>query len=215
VPLRAVPLPDCPLCPRLAEFRDANRVKFPGWHHAPVPSFGPSDAPILIVGLAPGLRGANRTGRPFTGDFAGDVLYAALAKHGLAEGEYRADPSDGFRLLGSRVTNAVRCVPPQNKPTPAEVTTCRRFLVDELTLPPRPRIVLALGRIAHESVVRAFGRKPSELPFGHGALHRIDATTRLLSSYHTSRYNVQTGRLTYEMVDEIVRTLAGLSARAG
>ncbi|WP_027136274.1 uracil-DNA glycosylase [Geminicoccus roseus] len=213
--MRAVPPADCPLCPRLAAFRAANRAKFPGWHHAPVPSFGPADARLLIVGLAPGLRGANRTGRPFTGDFAGDVLYAALARHGLAAGEYRADPADGFRLVGSRVTNAARCVPPENKPTPAEVATCRRFLVDELTVPPRPRVVLVLGRIAHESTVRALGRKPSELPFGHGAVHQVDEGTRLVCSYHTSRYNVQTNRLTYPMVEEIVRTVAALSSESG
>jgi uracil-DNA glycosylase family 4 len=213
--LRAAPSPDCPLCPRLAAFRAANRVKFPGWHHAPVPSFGPVDARVLVVGLAPGLRGANRTGRPFTGDFAGDVLYAALAEHGLGEGIYRADPADGFRLVDCRVTNAVRCVPPENKPLPAEVLTCRSFLVDELARPPRPRVVLALGRIAHDSTVRALGRKPSGLKFGHGAVHAVDRATWLVSSYHTSRYNIQTGRLTPAMFDEIIQTVMALRAKAG
>ncbi|WP_349261855.1 uracil-DNA glycosylase [Geminicoccus sp.] len=211
---RAEPSPDCPLCPRLAAFRAANRTKFPGWHHAPVPSFGQADARVLIVGLAPGLRGANRTGRPFTGDFAGDVLYAALAAHGLASGTYRADPADGFTLVDTRVTNAARCVPPENKPTPAEVTTCRRFLQDELLAPPRPRVVLTLGRIAHESVVRAFGRRLKELPFGHGLVQPVDEVTSLVSSYHTSRYNVQTGLLTPAMVDEVIRAVARLRMAA-
>jgi uracil-DNA glycosylase family 4 len=180
-----------------------------------VPSFGPVDARVLVVGLAPGLRGANRTGRPFTGDFAGEVLYAALAKYGLGEGIYRADPADGFCLVDGRVTNAVRCVPPENKPLPAEVLTCRSFLVDELAKPPRPRVVLSLGRIAHDSTVRALGRKPSELKFGHGAVHAIDSTTWLVSSYHTSRYNIQTGRLTHAMFDEILQTVMTLKAKVG
>lgn len=167
------------------------------------------------MGLAPGLRGANRTGRPFTGDFAGDVLYAALVAHGLAAGTYRADPLDGFRLIDTRVVNAVRCVPPENKPTAAEVAICRTFLVDQLSMAPRPRVVLVLGRVAHESTVRAFGLKLSSLPFRHGGVHRIDARTQLVSSYHTSRYNVQTGRLTAKMFDEIVRTVAALSLQAG
>jgi uracil-DNA glycosylase family 4 len=194
----------------LAAFRAANRDRFPGWHHAPVPSFGPDDARVLVVGLAPGLRGANRTGRPFTGDFAGDILYAALLAHGLAKGTYRADPDDGFQLLDVRVTNSARCVPPENKPTPAEVATCRVFLVDELMVPPRPRVILTLGRIAHDSTVRALGRKPSEIPFHHGAVHRLDEATQLVSSYHTSRYNVQTGLLTTDMVDKVIATVAAL-----
>jgi uracil-DNA glycosylase family 4 len=189
-------------------------MRFPGWHHAPVPSFGQADARVLIVGLAPGLRGANRTGRPFTGDFAGDVLYAALAAHGLARGTYQADPADGFTLVDTRVTNAARCVPPENKPTPAEVTTCRRFLRDELLAAPRPRVVLTLGRIAHESAVRAFGRKLRELPFGHGLVQPVDDVTSLVSSYHTSRYNVQTRLLTPAMVDEVIGAVARLRAAA-
>ncbi|HEX2525765.1 MAG TPA: uracil-DNA glycosylase [Geminicoccus sp.] len=199
----------------MAAFREANRIKLPGWHHAPVPSFGASDASVLVVGLAPGLRGANRTGRPFTGDFAGDILYEALAAHGLAEGVYRADPSDGFRLLDARVTNAARCVPPENKPTPAEVATCRRFLMDELTMPPRPKVVLALGRIAHESTLRGFGCRPSDFPFGHATVHRIDDATSLVSSYHTSRYNIQTGRLTRAMFDQVMAKVAALRLQAG
>ncbi|WP_321573501.1 uracil-DNA glycosylase [Geminicoccus flavidas] len=179
-----------------------------------MPSFGQADARVLIVGLAPGLRGANRTGRPFTGDFAGDVLYAALAAHGLASGTYRADPADGFTLVDTRVTNAARCVPPENKPTPAEVATCRRFLEDELLTALRPRVVLTLGRIAHESVVRAFGRKLKELPFVHGLVQPVDEVTSLVSSYHTSRYNVQTGLLTPAMVDEVIGTVARLRAAA-
>lgn len=158
-----------------------------------------------MVGLAPGLRGANRTGRPFTGDFAGVILYDALAAHGLGQGTYRAEPDDGFALVDTRVTNAVRCVPPENKPTPGEVATCRTFLAGEIDLAPRPRVILALGRIAHESVLRVFGRKMSQMPFAHGSVHRIDDATTLVSSYHTSRYNIQTNRLTRPMVDDIMR----------
>ena len=156
------------------------------------------------------MKGANRTGRPFTGDFAGEILYAALAAHGLAAGTYRADPEDGFHLVDTRVTNAVRCVPPENKPLPAEIRTCRPFLSDELTVERRPSVILALGRIAHESTVRALGRRPSALPFAHGGMHRIDAATTLVSSYHTSRYNVQTGRLKPKMIDDVIREIVSL-----
>jgi len=192
------PSPDCPLCPRLAAFRDEWRAKEPDWHNAPVPTFGPKDAPLLIVGLAPGLRGANRTGRPFTGDFAGDLLYATLIEYGFAKGEYRADPCDGLILTGAAITNAVRCVPPQNKPTGEEIRTCRPFLVATIDANPRLKAILALGRIAHDSVVRTLGVKLKDAPFGHGAVHEVEGL-RLYDSYHCSRYNTNTGVLTEEM----------------
>lgn len=200
------------MCPRLAAFRAAYRAAEPGWHNAPVPSFGPVDAPLLVVGLAPGLRGANRTGRAFTGDFAGEVLYPALARHGFARGTFAARPDDGFALVGCRIANAVRCVPPANKPTPAEVATCRRFLEGELAGPVPPRLVLALGRTAHESVLRALGVRPAAHPFGHGRAHPLPGGRTLLSSFHTSRYNVNTGKLTLAMFDAVAAEAARLLA---
>ena len=211
-PPRPVPPPDCPLCPRLAAFRQASRAAEPGWHNAPVGSFGPADAPLVIVGLAPGLRGANRTGRPFTGDYAGEVLYPALLAHGLARGRFAADPEDGLELVGARIANAVRCVPPQNKPTPAEIATCNRFLVPELTVGVPPRVILALGRVAHAAALRALGIPASRFPFGHGAEHRLPTGQALIASYHTSRYNVNTGVLTPAMFDVVVRRAAALVA---
>jgi uracil-DNA glycosylase family 4 len=175
-----------------------------------VPSFGPADARLLVVGLAPGLRGANRTGRPFTGDFAGEVLYPALTRHGFAAGTFAARVDDGFTLADCRVTNAVRCVPPANRPTPAEIATCRRFLVGELDGGAGPGVILALGRIAHESVLRALGAGPRQHPFAHGAVHRLSGGQVLVSSFHTSRYNVNTGRLTTAMFEEIVALAARL-----
>lgn len=201
---RPAPDHDCPLCPRLQAFRHAQRAAEPGWFNAPVPSWGPADARLLVVGLAPGLRGANRTGRPFTGDYAGEVLYPALARHGFARGRFAARVDDGLELVDCRVTNAVRCVPPQNKPTPAEVATCRRFLEGQLGGEAPPRVILALGRIAHESVLRALGTKPARHPFGHGATHALPGGRVLLASYHTSRYNVNTGVLTEAMFDAVV-----------
>ncbi|MEP9347346.1 uracil-DNA glycosylase [Xanthobacter sp. KR7-225] len=192
------PGPDCPLCPRLAAFRHEWRALEPGWHNAPVPCFGPTSARLLIVGLAPGLRGANRTGRPFTGDFAGDLLYATLAAFGFAEGDYRAAPDDGLVLKDARIVNAVRCVPPQNKPTPQEIRTCRPFLAAALAEMPNLRAIVTLGRIAHDSTLLALGAKPSRLKFGHGAEGEIDAR-RVIASYHCSRYNTNTGVLTAPM----------------
>ncbi|WP_337876273.1 uracil-DNA glycosylase [Elioraea sp.] len=194
----AAPPRDCALCPRLAGFRAENRARFPDWHNAPVDSFGPLDAPLLIVGLAPGLRGANRTGRPFTGDWAGELLYATLLRFGLAEGVYGARPEDGLRLTGARICNAVRCVPPGNRPTPAEIAACNPFLAAEIAAMPRLRAVLALGAIAHGAVLRALGRRPSSARFAHGALHALDGLM-LADSYHCSRYNTNTGRLTEAM----------------
>lgn len=189
---------DCPLCPRLVSFRSEARATYPDWHNAPVPSFGPAEARLLVVGLAPGLRGANRTGRPFTGDWAGDLLYETLIDFGFATGVYDERPDDGLTLRDCRITNAVRCVPPQNKPTPAEITTCRIFLTGVLETMPNLRAIVALGRIAHESVVRALGSKLSAMPFAHGARHAAGRYA-LFDSYHCSRYNTNTGVLTPDM----------------
>jgi uracil-DNA glycosylase family 4 len=177
------------------------------WFNAPVPSFGNLDARLLIVGLAPGVRGANRTGRPFTGDFAGELLYATLVKFGLALGRYGADPNDGLTLVDCRVTNAVRCVPPANLPTPLETTTCNKFLIAELAAMPRLRAVLALGGTAHNAVLRANGLKPARVPFRHGAMHALPEERLLVDSYHVSRLNTNTGRLTEAMFHAVVGSL--------
>jgi uracil-DNA glycosylase family 4 len=203
----SVPGRDCPLCPRLVEFRHQARAQFPGWHNAPVPAFGGLDARLLIVGLAPGLKGANRTGRPFTGDYAGDLLYATLKKFGLAKGEYRADPKDGLTLVDCRITNAERCVPPQNKPLPAEFHACRPFLVSEIGAMKSLRALLALGRGAHEQVLRTLGLKLSQFAFKHGALHQLPNGLLLADSYHCSRYNTNTGVLTTPMFEAVFETL--------
>ena len=193
---------DCPLCPRLAAFRADNRVRYPQWFNAPVPSFGPLTARLLIAGLAPGLQGANRTGRPFTGDWAGDLLYATLLEYGFARGSYQARPDDGLRLVDCRIANAVHCVPPQNKPLPAEINTCRQFLVANLETMPKLRAIIALGRIAHDSVLKPLGLRASQAPFGHGAVHQAGAI-KLYDSYHCSRYNTNTGVLTPEMFRDV------------
>ncbi|WP_029558160.1 uracil-DNA glycosylase [Xanthobacter sp. 91] len=189
---------DCPLCPRLVDFREEWRANEPAWHNAPVPAFGPVDAPLLIVGLAPGLRGANRTGRPFTGDYAGDLLYATLIEYGFARGPYAAHPEDGLTLTGARIVNAVRCVPPQNKPTPEEIRTCRPFLSAAMAEMPALRAIVTLGKIAHDSTLAALGQKASRLKFGHGVSDEV-GSVRLFASYHCSRYNTNTGVLTPEM----------------
>src|SRR5579883_647622 len=201
----AAPLPpaDCPLCPRLAGFRAVQRQAHPDWFNAPVPPFGGDDAELLIVGLAPGLRGANRTGRPFTGDYAGELLYGTLCELGFARGTYQARPDDGLELIDCRITNAVRCVPPENKPTPQEITTCRDFLVGTLAEMPRLRCVLALGRIAHETAIVAQNARRAAYPFGHGRIHMIGAIT-LFDSYHCSRYNTSTGVLTPQMFRDVL-----------
>jgi len=189
---------DCPLCPRLAEFRTQARAKQPDWYNAPVDSFGDPKAQLLIVGLAPGMQGANRTGRPFTGDYAGDLLYATLLEYGFAEGVYQARPDDGLKLVDCRISNAVRCVPPQNKPLPVEINICRQFLVATIATMPKLRAIVALGRIAHESTLKALGLRSAAAPFGHGAVHGAGAI-RLYDSYHCSRYNTNTRVLTPEM----------------
>ena len=189
----------CALCPRLAEFRAANSMLHPNFHNAPVSSFGDPAARVLVVGLAPGLKGANRTGRPFTGDYAGDLLYATLSAFGLSRGNFAARPDDGLELTDCMVTNAVRCVPPENKPTPAELTLCRQFLSARIAALPNLSVIVALGRIAHDSVVVAAGAKRSAFPFAHGAEHALTNGKRLFDSYHCSRYNTNTGVLTPEM----------------
>ena len=196
------PSPDCPLCPRLVDFRQNQRTDHADWFNAPVPSFGDAGARLLIVGLAPGLRGANRTGRPFTGDYAGDLLYATLLRFGFARGVYRADPQDGLALIDCMITNAVRCVPPENKPLPAEIKTCNAFLKDQIAAMPRLAAIVALGRIAHDATLTSLGQKKSRFAFGHGVQHRIGALT-LFDSYHCSRYNTNTGVLTTEMFEKV------------
>ncbi len=190
---------DCRRCPRLAGFRDQHRALEPAWFNAPVPSFGVEAARLLVVGLAPGLKGANRTGRPFTGDYAGDLLYSTLLSFGFASGTYRADPADGLELRDCMITNAVRCVPPENKPTPAEIKTCRPFFASRLTALPNLAVILALGRIAHEQTLAALGVKQAAFPFAHGARHALPGGLVLFDSFHCSRYNTNTGRLTEPM----------------
>jgi uracil-DNA glycosylase family 4 len=192
-------------------YREENARKEPTWFNGAAPSFGDPRAKLLIVGLAPGRTGANRTGRPFTGDYAGDLLYGTLKKLGLAEGEYRADPNDGFRLKGAMITNAVRCAPPENKPLPAEIATCRPFLLARMQSLASARAYLALGSIAHESVLRAHGLKPSAAKFGHGAETPLPDGRTLVSSYHCSRYNTQTRRLTTEMFETVMARAKALA----
>lgn len=201
-------LPDrnCDFCPRLKDFREENRIKFPDKFNAPVPSFGPEDASLLIVGLAPGLRGANFTGRPFTGDYAGDLLYGTLLKYGLAKGEYKADPHDGLELINARITNAVRCLPPENKPIGAEINNCRPFLSSEIENLKDLRVIMCLGLVSHNSVVKTLGGKISAHKFGHNAVHNVNEMT-VIDSYHCSRYNTNTGRLTTEMFEDVFDTI--------
>jgi uracil-DNA glycosylase family 4 len=203
-PALANPPLDCALCPRLAAFRDENAKTFPDYFNAPAPTFG-ADAPaLLIVGLAPGLHGANKTGRPFTGDYAGDLLYATLAKFGFSNDKYDARPDDGLKLNAAAITNAVRCVPPQNKPTGMEIKTCRPFLKAQIETIPSLQAILCLGRIAHESTLAALGLKQKQAPFAHGAEHPISGRNfSLFDSYHCSRYNTNTRRLTEEMFEAV------------
>jgi len=200
------PGPDCPRCPRLVAFRKKWRAEEPAWFNAPVPSFGSVDARLLIVGLAPGLQGANRTGRPFTGDYAGVLLYETLLAYKFARGSYGAHPDDGLTLADCRITNAVRCVPPENKPTPAEIAACRDFLKHTIAEMKTLRAILALGRVAHDSVLATLGAKKSTAPFKHGGRYTLDGVT-LFSSYHCSRYNTNTGVLTPEMFRKVFRDI--------
>ena len=201
------PDPNCDQCPRLVAFRHASREANPDWFNSPVPSWGPQSARLLIVGLAPGMRGANRTGRPFTGDYAGDLLYATLLTYGFARGEYGSSPDDGLELTDCRITNAVRCVPPQNKPIGAEIASCRPFLLATMEAMPNLKAILALGRIAHENVLPALGFKRSAYPFGHNRSHDL-GDVRLIDSYHCSRYNTNTGRLTTTMFNAVFDTIS-------
>ena len=210
----ALPSRDCPLCPRLAGFRATQRALHPDWFNAPVPPFGDGTAELLIVGLAPGLRGANRTGRPFTGDYAGDLLYATLRKFGLASGDYAGRVSDGLALDRARITNAVRCVPPQNKPETAEIAACRTFLAAEIAALSRLRAILALGAIAHHAVLAAKGLRRAAYPFGHGALHQLPDNVLLADSYHCSRLNTNTGTLTTEMFEAVFAAITERLTRA-
>ncbi|MCF3946867.1 uracil-DNA glycosylase [Acidiphilium iwatense] len=206
-PTPETPPRDCPLCPRLAGFRADNRAKFPDWHNAPVRCFGELDGRLLIVGLAPGLRGANRTGRPFTGDYAGRLLYDSLLAFGFAIGRYEERPDDGLSLRDCRIVNAVRCVPPENKPLPAEIATCNQFLASEIAAMHNLRAILALGVVAHQAVLRAHGLKQGFAKFAHGATHRLPNDIVLADSFHVSRYNTSTRRLTPAMFEAVVAFL--------
>lgn len=197
---------DCTLCPRLTAYRERNRGAHPDWYNGAVPSFGDPAARVMVLGLAPGVAGANRTGRPFTGDYAGDLLYATLSRFGFANGRFAARTDDGLALHDALVANAVRCVPPQNKPLPVEITTCRRFLLGRIAALPRLRAVVCLGRIAHETLVRALGERIALHPFAHGARHDIGGLA-VFDSYHCSRYNTNTGRLTPAMFEAVFRDL--------
>lgn len=202
----AEPARDCGLCPRLVEYRKRNEGDYSHYFNGPAPSFGPHSARLLIVGLAPGLHGANRTGRPFTGDYAGDLLYATLIKFGFARGTYDARPDDGLTLVDAMISNAVRCAPPENKPTPAEIRTCRAFLAERIARLPRLRAILCLGRIAHDSTLAALGLRAKDAPFAHGAEHEIGNGRVLFDSYHCSRYNTNTGRLTDMMFEQVFQS---------
>lgn len=201
------PNQNCDLCPRLAAFRDGNREAFPDWFNGAVPSFGDADGRVLVVGLAPGLRGANRTGRPFTGDYAGHLLYSTLLQHGFASGTYDEHPDDGLALNDCLITNAVRCVPPANKPEPSEIKLCRQFLTARIRACQNLHAIVVLGRIAHDSTLRALDLKLSAHPFGHGAVHRLPGDLTLFDSYHCSRYNTNTGTLTPDMFRAVFQSV--------
>jgi uracil-DNA glycosylase family 4 len=194
---------DCPRCPRLVVLREECRAAHPDWWNAPVPAFGDPQAHLAIIGLAPGMQGANRTGRPFTGDYAGDLLYATLAKFGLSEGDYRASPDDGLRLKGAIILNAVKCLPPQNKTLPAEEANCRPFLMDAIGKLSNLRAFIALGKVAHDSLCRSFGLPLAKAKFAHGAVHALPSGLTLYDSYHCSRYNQNTKRLDAEMFEAV------------
>ncbi len=203
------PQRNCPLCPRLVEYRQTNRTTQPTWHNAPVPSFGDISAALLVIGLAPGVKGANRTGRPFTGDYAGQLLYTTLLKFGFATGNYAEHPKDGLHLLNCRITNAVRCVPPQNLPTPLENKTCNQFLSAEITAMKNLKAILTLGTVAHTMCLRALNIKASAFKFSHGAFYTPREGLILANSYHVSRYNTSTKRLSTEMFETVVEKLVG------
>ncbi len=212
---------DCPICPRLVEFREHHREKNADFFNAPVPSWfpdaqkgGKSAVKLLIIGLAPGLRGANRTGRPFTGDWAGDLLYATLCEFGFAQGRYAADPDDTLKLVDCAITNAVRCVPPQNKPVGEEINACRPYLMNTLDALENVKVLITLGKISHDSTARSLGVRVASVPFAHNREHEMDRYT-VLSSYHCSRYNTNTGRLTEAMFHDVFRTAREIVNRGG
>lgn len=210
------PSRDCPLCPRLVELRKQCRIEHPDWWNAPVPAFGDPEARIAIIGLAPGRQGANRTGRPFTGDYAGDLLFSTMARHGLTDGQYDGRPDDGLALRGAIILNAVKCLPPQNKPVPQEIHSCRPFLAQAVAALPRARTFIALGEIAHQSAVKILGGKLPKARFAHLAEHRMPDGRLLIDSYHCSRYNQNVGRLTAEMFDAVfARAVAIADGSAG
>ncbi len=216
-PAAAVPEPPklCGLCPRLVAFRDANRQMEPTWFNGAVPSFGEESARLLIVGLAPGLKGANRTGRPFTGDYAGELLYGTLLEFGLASGRYEARTDDGLALIDCMITNAVRCVPPENKPTPAEIATCCAYLKARIAALPNLVAILALGRIAHDSTLAALGCRKAHFPFGHGTRHTLPTGVALFDSFHCSRYNTNTRKLTPEMFRAVFAAIKDMLSACG
>ncbi len=202
------PEKNCDKCPRLVAYRNANKQKFPNYHNGPVESFGSLDSQILVVGLAPGLNGANQTNRPFTNDYAGDVLYPVLQKYGFAVGKYKKIKNDGFELINVRVSNAVRCVPPQNKVTTDETKTCSIFLSNEITNMKNLKIILSLGAVSHSAVLRTLGYKLNNFKFAHNSIHMLhNHNLILIDSYHTSRYNINTGVLTYEMFEDIIKNI--------
>lgn len=205
---------DCPLCLRLVAYRSENRAEHPEWFNGPVPSWGDVRPKLVVMGLAPGVRGANRTGRPFTGDYAGDLLYRTLGRAGMAVGTFDARPDDGLTLKDVIITNAVRCVPPQNKPIGAEINNCRQFLINTLEAHESAKVYLALGRIAHESFLRAKGQRLADYKFAHGARHDLPDGSQLFDSYHCSRYNTNTGRLTEEMFESVVFAAAKAAKHA-
>jgi len=204
-----LPPKDCAICPRLFGFREENRRHYPTYYNAPAPSFGELDAELLVVGLAPGLKGANQTGRPFTGDYAGIILYSSLLKYGFAHGDYQQRADDGLQLRNCRITNAVRCVPPENKPETDEIKNCNNFLKAEIAAMPRLRLILSLGVVSHNGVLRALGQKAASAKFTHGMVHRMPGYA-LLDSYHCSRYNINTGTLTPGMFDDIIEKARAL-----
>lgn len=208
------PQKSCALCPRLAGYRETNKISHPAYFNGPAPSFGPATARLLVVGLAPGLHGANRTGRPFTGDYAGDLLYKTLAKYGFSKGAYAADPGDGLTLVGAMISNAVRCAPPENKPTPLEIRTCRPFLKARIDALPDLDAIVCLGRIAHQSTLAALGVRAKDAPFSHGAQHPLARGLALFDSYHCSRYNTNTKRLTQEMFEQVFAAVRGYLGKA-
>ncbi|WP_022682639.1 uracil-DNA glycosylase [Sphingobium bisphenolivorans] len=207
------PSPDCPLCPRLVALREECRAEHPDWWNAPVPAFGDPGGRIAIIGLAPGKQGANRTGRPFTGDYAGEMLFAALAKFGLVEGTYEERLDDGLKLRGVVILNAVKCLPPQNKPNPDEIHNCRAFLKGQMADLTPARVFIALGQIAHQSAVKALGGKLSKARFAHRAEHRMPSGKMVIDSYHCSRYNQNTGRLTADMLETVIARAVELAAQ--